>query len=397
MNRPSSVRIVRIECLQIEARERNPGELDPSSHTAVIRITSEDGTSGIGETDAPPALVAAMLSMPSLHPLSMGIRDLLIGENPLEIDRLWEKCYEGTIYHGRRGLVISLLSAIDLALHDLRGKLLNAPVYQLVGGVARSCITPYATLFAGMPDQRSLSDLLECSRRLLDRALEKNFRAVKMETLFGDLMTDLQLVEFVHECRRRVGESCALMIDVGYRWTDVDAATSTLRSLEDAQLLFVETPLHTDDLEGLARVADATETPVACGEFLQTRFEFLELIDRGHCDVIQPDLGRVGGMTEALRCTKLAADRGVHCVPHAWKTGLSVAATRHFSAAVSNCPYTEYFDPDLFPSWLRANLAGPEPELRDGYWSLPESPGFGVELDEDALRRCLVAPVTVIE
>jgi L-alanine-DL-glutamate epimerase-like enolase superfamily enzyme len=338
-----------------------------------------------------------MLSMPSLHPLSMGIRDLLIGENPLEIERIWEKCYEGTIYHGRRGLVISLLSAIDLALHDLRGKLLNVPVYQLVGGVARPCITPYATLFAGMHHQRSLSELLESSRALLDRALEKNFRAVKMEMLFGDAMTDLQLVDFVYECRRRVGESCALMVDVGYRWSDVNAAIRTLRSIEGARLLFVETPLHTDDLEGLARIVDATAVPVACGEFLQTRFEFLELMDRGRCTVIQPDLGRVGGMTEAIRCANVAADRSVCCVPHAWKTGLSVAATRHFSAAVPNCPYTEYFHPELFPSWLRANLAGPEPELRDGCWMLPDSPGFGVELDEDVVERCLAAPVTVIE
>jgi len=248
-----------------------------------------------------------------------------------------------------------------------------------------------------MPNQRSLDDLLETSRRLLDRALEKKFRAVKMETLFGDLMSDAQLVEFVHECRQRVGDSRGLMLDVGYRWTDVDAATTALREMEDARLLFIETPLHTDDVDGLARLADEIETPVACGEFLQTRFEFRELMDRGHVDVIQPDLGRVGGLTEALRCAKLAENRGLHCVPHAWKTGLTVAATRHFAAAVANCPYTEYFHGELFPSWLRANLAGPEPELRDGYWSLPELPGLSVTLDEDVVRRCLVAPATVIE
>src|SRR6185503_18656966 len=351
------MRIVRIECLQLQAPETDFTELDPSSHTAVIRITSEDGTCGVGETDAPPTLVDAMLTMPSLHPWSMGIGDLLLGENPLEVERLWDKIYEATIYHGRRGLMISLLSAIDLALHDLRGKLLNRPVYQLIGGVARPCITPYATLFAGMPNQRSLDDLLETSRRLLDRALEKKFRAVKMETLFGDLMSDAQLVEFVHECRQRVGDSRGLMLDVGYRWTDVDAATTALREMEDARLLFIETPLHTDDVDGLARLADEIETPVACGEFLQTRFEFRELMDRGHVDVIQPDLGRVGGLTEALRCAKLAENRGLHCVPHAWKTGLTVAATRHFAAAVANCPYTEYFHGELFPSWLRANLA----------------------------------------
>jgi L-alanine-DL-glutamate epimerase-like enolase superfamily enzyme len=106
------------------------------------------------------------------------------------------------------------------------------------------------------------------------------------------------------------------------------------------RLFFVETPLHTDDLDGLARLADATSTPVAAGELLQTRHEFRELMSRGRCDVIQPDLGRVGGLTEAVRCASMAADRGLYCVPHAWKTGLTVAATRHFAAATPNCPYT---------------------------------------------------------
>ena len=169
-----------------------------------------------------------------------------------------------------------------------------------------------------------------------------------------------------------------------------------LRRIEDDKLSFVETPLHTDDLEGMRRLADATTTPVAAGEFLQTRHEFRELLDAGQCDVIQPDLGRVGGLTEAMRCARMAMDRGRVCIPHAWKTGLTVAATWHFGAVATNSPYVEYFHPELFPSFLRPRLAGPEPELIQGRWGLPTGHGLGVQLDEEIVRQTLVAPVTLI-
>jgi L-alanine-DL-glutamate epimerase-like enolase superfamily enzyme len=231
---------------------------------------------------------------------------------------------------------------------------------------------------------------------LIQRAVDFGFRAMKMEMLFYDLVTDRELVRFIHECRELAGQDREFMIDVGYRWKNFNDALWVLRQIEDAKLFFVETPLHTDDLDGLARLADATSTPVAAGEFLQTRHEFRELMDRGHCDVIQPDLGRVGGLTEALRCARMAAERGLYCVPHAWKTGLTAAATRHFGAAVPNCPYTELFHPEFFPSFLRPRLVRPEAPVIDGKWSLPDEPGLGVSLDEETVRQCLAAPITVI-
>jgi hypothetical protein len=117
----------------------------------------------------------------------------------------------------------------------------------------------------------------------------------------------------------------------------------------------------------------------------------------GMNDVIQPDLGGVGGLTEAVRCAEMALHRGLVCVPHAWKTGLTVAATRHFLAATPNCPYTELIHPDFFPSFLRHKLAMPEPELHNGEWSLPERPGLGIELDEEIVKQSLTCPVAVVK
>ena len=391
------MKIQRIECLQLRAPQMNAADCDGAVETAVIRITADNGLQGLGETDAPPNAIAALLATPSAHIWSMSIRDLLLGEDPLEVERLWDKVYEGTIYHARRGLGIMLMSAMDNALHDLRGKILGKPVYQIVGGAARARITPYATLFPSMPQGRNWAEMRQACIALLNKALEYGFRAMKMEMLFYDLVDDRQLAAFIHECRRVAGDRTEFMIDVGYRWKNANEALWVLRRIEEDKLFFVETPLHTDDLEGLARLADATTTPVAVGEFLQTRHEFRELMDRGHCDVIQPDLGRVGGLTEALRCARLAAERGLYCVPHAWKTGLTVAATRHFAAAAPACPYAEFFHQDFFPSFLRSKLAVPEVDLHDGQWSLPDHPGLGVELDPRTVEQALAAPVTVIE
>ncbi len=391
------MKIDRIECLQIRSPQVAPDDCDGAVDTAVIRISADNGLWGIGETDAPPKAIAALLATPTAHIWSQSIRDLLIGENPLEVERLWDKVYEGTIYHGRRGLGIMLMSAIDIALHDLRGKALGLPVYQLLGGAARQSVLPYATLFPSMPRGRSWSEMVKISVGLLEAAIGKGFKAIKMETLFYDLITDRQWVDFIWQCRRIVGEDCSLMTDVGYRWRNSKEALWALRRVEDAQLLFVETPLHTDDLDGLARLADSTTTPVAAGEFLQTRHEFRELIERGRCDVIQPDVGRVGGLTEALRCARMASEKGLRCIPHAWKTGLTVAATLHFGAVAPNCPCVEFFDPAFFPSLLRSELVRPDAELRNGVWTVPTTPGLGVVLNEELVKSCLVEPITVVE
>jgi L-alanine-DL-glutamate epimerase-like enolase superfamily enzyme len=391
------MRISRIECLSLRPPMANAADCDGAVDTAVIRVTAGNGVSGLGETDAPPHAIAALLETPSAHVWSLSIRDLLLGENPLEVERLWDKVYEGTIYHGRRGLGVMLMSAIDNALHDLRGKLLGVPAYQLLGGTAHSHVTPYVTLFPSMPQGRSWTEMREACVALLHQALEAGFRAMKMEMLFDDLVDDRELLRFIHQCRRITGEDHDLMIDVGYRWKNWNDALWVLRRIEDDKLFFVETPLHTDDLDGLARLADATTTPVAAGEFLQTRHEFRELMDRGGCDVIQPDMGRVGGLTEAMRCARMAAERGVVCVPHAWKTGLTVAATRHFGAAAPACPFTEFFARGFFPSYLRTHLAGPEPELCNGRWTLPSEPGLGVILDETVAADCLTRPPVVVE
>jgi L-alanine-DL-glutamate epimerase-like enolase superfamily enzyme len=133
-------------------------------------------------------------------------------------------------------------------------------------------------------------------------------------------------------------------------------------------------------------VSLAQPIPIAAGEWLTTRFEFLDLMDRGRIRVAQPDIGRVGGLTEAKRVTELARERGLTVVPHLWNTGISVAAA-HLAAVTPECPFIEYLPPDLSESALRKELLSDEPQMVDGVIPLPMKPGLGIELNRDALAR----------
>jgi L-alanine-DL-glutamate epimerase-like enolase superfamily enzyme len=160
-----------------------------------------------------------------------------------------------------------------------------------------------------------------------------------------------------------------------------------IAAVEEYEPFFIETPIHVDKLRSYAELASATEVRIAMGELNAGRFEFIELMDVGGVDVIQPDVPRAGGLTESLRIAELADDRGRLVVPHAWNTGITAAAAIHLSAASPNCPYIEYLPPSMLESGLRKDLLAVEPRLENGLIPLPETPGLGVELDPDAVDR----------
>jgi L-alanine-DL-glutamate epimerase-like enolase superfamily enzyme len=378
--------IVELEVIPIVTAV-NVDDCDGAADTVVVRLTDEAGRTGIGEADAPADLVRAFIEQPDLHVWSRNVRNLVVGRDPFPIAALVDELYEATLYPGRRGLGIHALSAIDIALHDLVGKQLGRPVYELLGGARKEGLSPYATIFPGLPQGRSLAELLGDIGRRFDTALEAGFRAVKMECLFYDLVTDGELVDAVREGRRMLGDGIRLMLDFGYRWTDWRAALWTLSRLEDCDIYFAEAPLHHDDLEGHARLADRVETRVCGAEFAATRFECREWLTQGRVDVLQPDINRCGGLTEIGRIAELASFHAASVIPHGWKTGITAAAGRHFHAATVNSPTFEFLSPLLWDSPIRSELVRPEPEIRDGRMDLPTGPGLGIELDEDAVAR----------
>jgi L-rhamnonate dehydratase len=376
-----------VEALVLRAPESDPNDFDSSAETVVVLIHDEDGVVGIGEADAPAPIVRELVLMDDRHAWSRGLRNVLLGRDPFEIEALHRDLYQATIYHGRRGLGIHALSAVDVALHDVVGKQLGRPAYQLLGGACRDDIQPYATIYPGLPGGRTIGELMDELARGFERALELGFRAIKMEAFFGDLVSDRELVGCIREGRRLVGDDTTLLVDFGYRWSDWRAALWTLNRLEDCDLYLAEATLQHDDLEGHAKLAARAETRIGGAEMATTRFECREWIEHARVDVVQPDVNRAGGLTEMVRIAQLAELAGVLVVPHGWKTGITSAAARHFQAATPNVPFVEHLSPDLFDSPLRRELVSPEPAIVDGAIELPSAPGLGIELDAEAVDR----------
>jgi L-alanine-DL-glutamate epimerase-like enolase superfamily enzyme len=369
----------------------DPEALDGSTDTVLIRITDQDGRVGVGEADAPPTVVAELVTMSDVHFWSRGLHSVLLGRDPFEIRAIWNDLYQATIYHGRRGLGIHALSAVDIALHDLVGKQLQRPVYQLLGGACRPHVQPYATIYPDAVKGRTIGQVMDAIAQMFDVAKTAGFTAIKMEVLFEDLVDDRELVHCIREGRKLLGDDTTMMIDFGYRWTDWRSALWVLSRVEDCNIFFAEAPLAHDNLAGHAKLAERVETRVCGAEMAATVYECIEWIRQAKVDVLQPDINRCGGLTEIRRIAEIAALEGVLVIPHGWKTGITAAAQRHFQAASENAPFVEMLHPDLFTSPLRKELVADEPRLEAGVLPLPSTPGLGVEIvDETVLKYQLV-------
>lgn len=389
------MKITGIECHILVVPDLREDATSSSQDDLVVLVHTDEGITGIGETDTGPWLAKAAIEAPGSHSMAMSMKDLLIGQDPFDTAALWEKLYTYTCMSGRRGAVICAMGAIDMALWDIKGKALGLPIYKLLGGAHCDHIVPYASL---QPHGETVKEYGESLVAWAKRAKEYGFTAGKMEcTLDGPyrhlglLGTDEQMTEIVTACREAVGPDFAMMVDVQYRWRDAKSALRTVRHWENLDLFFLETPLQVDNLEGYATLAKEAPMRIAAGEWLNTRFEFIDLLDKGLIDVAQPDVGRVGGLTEAMRVCHLAQDRGRLIVPHCWKTSIGIAASAHMAAAIPHCPFIEFLPAELCDSALRRELVTDELRMENGKVALPSKPGLGVELNLDALRKYAVA------
>jgi L-rhamnonate dehydratase len=367
--------IAAIDVIPIVVPEQARDDLDGTVETVIVKIFDENGHYGFGEADAPAEVVRSFLTMPTAHLWSRKISEILLGQDPLEIAGLWQKAYDGTFWPGRRGLGIHALSAVDIALHDLAGKQLGVPAYKLMGGARRERLRPYCTIYPGLAHGRSIRDLMAEIGRQFDKALETGFRAVKMEVLFYNLVSDRELVELIGEGRRMLGDDVLMAVDFGYRWHNWHDARWVLDRLGDCGIYFAEATLQHDDLDGHAKLAAVSPIRIGGAEAAATRWEIREWLERGGVAVVQPNIGRAGGLTEIRRIADLCEMHGAQVVPHGWKTGITSA------------PLFEYISPAVFDSPLRRELVSPEPVITDGEMALPVGPGLGIELNEEIVER----------
>jgi L-alanine-DL-glutamate epimerase-like enolase superfamily enzyme len=320
---------------------------------------------------------------------------MLMGADPFAIGEIWQKLYLGTAMNGRRGVVIHAMSAVEMALWDLCGKALQQPVHALLGGTPRSHVTPYASLQpAGHRFEEYRDALVESALK----AKSLGFKAVKSEVTMngpyahGGMKESYDRhTEVVAAVRKAVGPDMVLMVDVQYLWEDAATCLSVVKDWKEFDLYFLETPIWSDNVEEMAKLAAAAPMRIAAGEWLATRHEFRELMDIGKVQVAQPDVGRCGGIGEAKIICDMAAERGRTIVPHCWKTGISISATAHLAFVTPHCAFIEYLPPQLCHERLRRELAQEELVLENGRIPLPSKPGLGVEVDWEVVRRYTVA------
>lgn len=385
------MRITGIECHVLLDPQFDVGATSSAQDDLVVEIHTDEGLTGIGETDVNPWIGRACIEAPGTHTMGVGLSEMLLGSDPLQVDAIWDRLYVGSAMNGRRGALICAMGALDMALHDLRAKALNSPCYKLLGTSCRRTIAPYASLQPDVSDfERYLTSMVEWATT----AKSLGFSAAKLEITpsgpyaHGGLRAShARMGGVIAAVRQAVGYDFVLMVDVQYAFPDADTCLDTIRTWEAYDLYFLEAPLPADDLDGYARLSREQGIPIAAGEWLTTRYEFLDLMDRGKVSVVQPDIGRVGGLTEALRVCRLAEARGLTVVPHIWKSGISIAAGAHLAAVAPSCSFIEFLPASLSSSGLRKRLLEDEFEIEEGSLLIPNRPGLGVELNRDAMRQ----------
>jgi len=352
-----------------------PGRI--SGHAAggisnvVVRIRTDDGLEGVGTVG---------LGSPAAIPLiEHHLAPLVIGQNPFDLELIWARMFRSTINIGRKGLVLEAISAIDIALWDIVGKAVGQPVYNLLGGRTRDRIRAYVS-------QSYAKEDLDQVRDEARSYVEEGFTALKMRFGYGPgdgergKHKNYALVEAVREV---IGSEIDLMADAYMGW-DVTYAIDMIDRLEDLHLSWVEEPVVPDDLAGYARIRERVKTPISGGEHEFTRWGYREMIERRAVDILQPDVNRMGGITEARKVFALASAHDLPVIPHS-----NQAHNAHLIIAHMNAPLIEVFPRNGVRSGYTfyGELFDGEPDAVAGYVTLSERPGLGITLREDVLAE----------
>jgi D-galactarolactone cycloisomerase len=342
---------------------------DENLHTLVEVITDE-GVTGLGSVYTSAALVEGALGV---------LRPFLIGRSALDPAAVSETLHQNTFWQGRGGAITHAVSGVDIALWDILGKVTRQPISRLLGGRLRERIKPYGSLLMTEPEGMAAR---------LEPGLARGFRAFKIGWgPFGrrDRRTDEAIIR---ASRAAVGPDVELMVDAGgsdaywphgYKW-----AIETARMLADFDVTWFEEALRPDDLEGYVKLTEHSPVPIASCEVLTRRQSFLPWIERRAVDYIQPDVTKVGGLTEEFRIAQYADDHSILFVPHGWNTAIGLAADLQLVAAAGNARWVEYITPAPYIE----DLCETPPVLdAEGFLAIPAGPGLGMRWSAEGIAR----------
>ncbi len=347
-------------------RNRTPG--GPPIAYLIVQLVTDEGLTGVGTVGA--------ANGHALYTLEHHLKYVVLGQNPFDVELIWERMFRESINYGRKGMALEAISAIDIALWDIMGKATGQPVYNLLGGRTRERIRAYASRLYATEDLDALAAEAQ-------GFVDQGFTAMKQRFGYGPraglrgMRRNLELVKTV---RSVIGPDVELAADAYMGW-DVRYAIRMIQMLEDAgmELAWVEEPVMPDDIDGYAQISAACATPISGGEHEFTRYGFRELINRRAVDIVQLDVNRAGGITEARKIWALAAAHDLPVLPHAGQMH-----NYHLIMANMNSPITEYFPPpagapdgnEMF--WT---VFSGEPRPEAGYITLPDKPGLGLDIN----------------
>ncbi|TCI90403.1 mandelate racemase/muconate lactonizing enzyme family protein [Tenacibaculum sp. M341] len=340
----------------------------------VVKITASNGQYGWGEGYGPAPILKAGVDFLKSH---------LIGKNPLENEVIWNHLYRKTLDYARRGVLVASISAIDIALWDLKGKILNLPVSTLLGGAFRDKIKPYATgLYFMDPDNPAKHFKEEA-----ESYVKQGFKAIKMKVGLG-IEEDYKNVKKVREI---IGDDIQLMVDSNHAYS-LREATILANKIEPFNISWFEEPISPEFYKQYKELREKTSIPISGGECEYLRYGFHQLFQNNSVDIVQPDICAAGGLTEAKRISALASTYGVDVVPHTWGTAIGIHVALHFIANLELIPgrmktpdfLIEY---DQTENGLRERLTYPKIQMVDGMIEVPKRPGLGIEVDEDVLME----------
>ena len=347
----------------------------------VVIIRTDEGIEGYGFCGGGTEVAGKVL-------IENHYKNLLIGSDPFDTETLWDKMYRASIVFGRKGAAIEAISGVDIALWDIKGKALGVPVFKLLGGKTKDKIQLYASNLH--PSDLDDPDYEALAREAIDYK-EQGYRGVKQRACAGPsegkkgMERNEMLVKTVREA---VGDDMSIMIDSYMSWAEVDYSIEMIKRLDKYNLDWVEEPLLPDDFEGYKYLCSKVETPIAAGEHEFTRFGHKDLIVNRIVDIIQPDIRRMGGLTEAKKVVALAEAFNMPCAPH-----VAYAETIHLVIA---CPMVRWAEDTCVPTWEKEKQKGGfsnayilgAPKAENGYIKVDDTrPGLGIELNMEVIEK----------
>lgn len=352
-----------------------------STRSIFVLVRTNEGITGIGECSPmnQPVIVAMLRN---------ALAPVVIGKNPLDIARLWDEMYHGTYKLGVMGAQPEAISGIDIALWDILGKVTGLPIYQLLGGKRKDTIRLYSSMGRGatLPVAESVAKAVASVRQ--------GFTAVKYRMDWSSRAVDVNPAkdwELMSTVRKEIGDKIDLKYDANNGLSVPTAIKLARRFHSELNIIHFEEPIAQHDYAGLAEVTAAVDIPVAAGEHEYTRWQFRDLIHHAKVDILQPDLVKCAGITEAVRIANLAHTYNKILVPHQTQPTIGTMANVHFLACFDHSSVAQEYNysPDNNPKLWDLFKESRAPQ--NGYITVPDAPGLGLELDETKMRKLAVA------